>query len=152
MQRGDTIVAMFSSGEQDGVKSASTGYLYTLDLGRSWKFEPEKYLTSRIPIGEVESSFGIKYRIKENKTPASPGATDAYRINPSTIEKWPHMNNDWGALDFPMKIKANNLFLDKKDRLYVAASSGVFDADNCHQSELENSPAWIFISKRPLPQ
>lgn len=151
MQRGDTIVALFGRAEKDGVSAAALGYLYTLNFGKSWNYEPDKYLNARTPIGEAASSFGVKYRIKENRTPTAPGS-QVFVINPSTIEKWPHLNNDWGALDFPMKVRANNLYLDHKQRLYVAASSGSFDANNCHQSESENSPAWIFISKRPLPQ
>ncbi len=152
LQRKDTIVALFKERtNQEGGREAVTGYLYTLDLGRTWKYEEtQRYFKATAPIGLTESSWGIKYRIVNHET-AIENSTETL-LNPSVIEKWPHLNNEWAPLEFPIKIKANNLYLDKKNRLYVAASSGSFSETNCHQSPAEKSPAWIFISKRVLPQ
>jgi hypothetical protein len=153
LQRQDTVVALFSEHtNEDGTRGASTGYLYTLDLGRTWKYEESgKYLTASAPIGTAESAWGIKYRIKNNQTPVE-NTQGVFLVNPSTIEKWPHLDNDWMALEFPIKVKANNLHLDRKNRLYIAASSGSFNEANSLQVPDEKSPAWIFISKRVLPQ
>jgi hypothetical protein len=151
LQRNDTIVALFSKSFDQDQATASLGYLFTLDLGRTWQYDPSgKFMKAKMPIGSVESDWGVKYRVVESLKQLQPAPSGP--VHPSSLQKWPHLNNDWGALDFPVKVKANNVYLDKKNRLYVAAASGDFDENNCHAGADEKSPAWIFISKRPLPQ
>ncbi len=148
LQRQDTVVALFAEAMDGDQKIAKTGYLYTLNLGRSWHYdETGRFMKATAPIGVAVSDFGVKYRIRNI---ADKNATNT--VLPSFIEKWPFLDNQWGALEFPLKVKANNLHLDGKERLYVAATSGTFNEENCLQQTEEKAPAWIFISKRPLPQ
>lgn len=150
LQRGDTVVAMFGELQYENeVTTASTGYLYTLDFGKSWHYdESGSYLKRVVPIGIAVSDWGVKYRI----TPEIMPGIDSLHVAPSQIEKWPHENNQWGPLALPLKVKANNIYLDAKGRLYVAAYSGVYQEQRGIAKCDSKSPAWVFISKRPLPQ
>jgi hypothetical protein len=151
LHRGDTIVALFNKTKNErGLPEATLGYLYTLDLGRSWHFdESGRYLKATVPIGAVASPLGIKYRIhREEGDSLALGKV----VTPSVVEKWPHLENEWVPLSLPVAMKVNHLYLDRNNRLYLAASYGTFSPEGIHQSPTDKSPAWVFISKQILPQ
>ncbi len=150
LERNDTIFALLATGiDQDGQPHASSCYHYTIDYGKNWNRDTTgKYVKLGSPVGIAESVTGIIYRVKDNHTPTSPGSS-AYFSNPSDIEKYDQLT--WNKFNFPLDLKIYNLHLDKNNRLYIAASSGVFNKDNHLESPADKSPALVYVSKIALP-
>ena len=150
LERNDTVFALIATGiDTKGQSYASTCNQYTTDYGKSWHRDTTgKYFHLANPIGMTESITGIIYRVKDNLTPTSPGSS-AYHSNPSGIEKYDQLA--WNEFTFPLKLKINNLHLDGNNRLYIAASSGVFNKDNHLVSPDDKSPALVYVSKVALP-
>jgi len=146
----DTVMSLLLAGglELEGTLKASVAQFYTLDMGKSWN----RYLNYQraqkiiMPIGIVQSAQNkTTYQLKYNTKPASANST-SYIHDPTTILR------DGNALELPFKVRIRNLYMDSKDRLYVAASGGIYNQDKDAFTFNEgNTPAVIYVSRKELP-
>jgi hypothetical protein len=149
LERNDTIFPLLSHAfDEQGYPYASLAEHFTVDHGNSWKYGHHPELKQK--IGRATSSTGIEYVLKENTTPVSPGSASFY-VNPTEIMK--HFSNGPVMnLTFPYKHKILNLHVDSEDRLYIAASGGVYqEQNNSFYCCTDDRPAIVYVSKYPIP-
>jgi len=136
-----------------GNRYASLGQYFTADYGKTWhnysQYYPEAALYVTQPIGFVQSPTGTAYKIKQNTTPTSPTSA-SYYINPSEILKEDAAGQR--LIRFPFKRNLINLHLDQNNRLYVAASGGIYqEEENTFFCCADDLPVVVYVSKNPLP-
>jgi len=153
LARKDTLFALKSyvHDQQGTLLGATNPQYFTTDGGKTWSWirTYEPFMDEITPIGRATSSTGVGYFIQPYTTPVSPGATTAY-INPSQIRK----QNVTGqqTVPFPFKHRLLNLYLDPKNRLYVAASGGTYQPEhNSFYCCTDSMSAAIYVSRQPLP-
>jgi len=150
-ERNDTVFALISTEYLDKAGYRSVGICndYTTNFGLTWESKNSRFysqLTSR--IGTALSDGGMMYQVKENLTPVSPGSM-SYCYNPSSVQKFEAFS--WQDLDFPMKLRINNIHIDKNNFFYMATSMGEFGITNNFLGAKVGSPAIIYVSKKVLP-
>ena len=124
LERNDTTFALIStpSTQADSVWKVGICQRFTTDYGRTWERDKTRTCSNLThTVGLDTSITGIAYRIRR-KYELMEGSTNTYFTNPPAIEKWE--NADWQKLNFPLKRQFNNLYVDRKGYLYLAASSG----------------------------
>ncbi len=152
--RNDTTFALHTSKfNQQGVLLGAWDALYfSADYGKTWQYylqHYKQYLDDIKPIGWVQSGTGTVYTIQSHSTPTAPGSTTAY-VNSSEIKKQDVSGEH--TVRFPFNHQLINLHLDSQNRLYVAASGGIYQAEkNNFYCCTDTMPAVIYVSKRPLP-
>ena len=102
-----------------------------------------------MPLKTVGPHEGVTYKVIENVTPLHEGSS-AFYVNPSDVRK----DSEGHTSNIPLpdrKLRVINLYKDKDNYLYLAASSGVFDENNYHVCCEPGSPALIYRSKQPFP-
>jgi hypothetical protein len=144
----DTIFALQAySIDEQGYEHASLAQYFTVDHGSSWKQTFYPRMEQR--IGRVTSSSGIEYFLRKNTAPTAPGSTTAY-VNPTNIMKV-SANGEEGV-SFQYKHNILNLHIDAEERLYVAASGGIYQpVSNTFFCCPDNLPAILYVSKKPRP-
>ena len=146
----DTVMSLLLTGglELEGTAKASVAEYYTLDMGKSWNRYLDYQRAQNIikPIGIVQSAQNkVTYELKYNTKPVSANS-NAYTHGPTSILK------DGKSLDIPFKVRIENLYMDGNDRLYVAASGGVYDQEKDTFIFKEgNTPAVVYVSRKALP-
>jgi hypothetical protein len=147
----DTVMSLLLTGglELEGTAKASVAEYYTLDMGKSWKRYLDYLRAEKIskPIGIVQSAQNkVTYELKYNTKPVSANS-NAYTHGPTAILR------DGKSLDLPFQVRIENLYLDNNDRLYVAASGGVYDKekDTFIFNQGSNTPAVVYVSRKALP-
>jgi hypothetical protein len=148
LESNDTIFALESRGiDAEGFPFASLAQRFTRDHGKIWMHNTHnQQLKHR--IGSVTSTSGVEYFLKANTTPVSPGSTTAW-INPTDIMK----KSDTGteSISFPYKHNILNLHMDSNDRLYIAASGGLYEeATNTFYCCDDSMSAIVYVSKRSM--
>ncbi|MEZ2335672.1 hypothetical protein AB6735_08545 [Mucilaginibacter sp. RCC_168] len=146
----DTVMSLLLTGglELEGTLKASVVQFYTLDMGKTWNryldYQRAQQITK--PIGVVQSAQNkVTYELKYNTKPVSANS-NAYTHGPTTILR------DGNTFDFPFKLRIENLYMDSNDRLYVAASGGVYDKEkDMFIFNESNTPAVIYVSRKALP-
>ena len=146
----DTVLALLTTGglELEGTLKASVAQFYTLDMGKGWNryTDYKRSLTISKPIGIVQSAQNkVTYQLKYNTKPASANSI-SYIHKPTTILK------AGDTLDFPFKVRIENLYMDSNDRLYVAASGNIYNqekGDFIYNGD--NTPAVVYVSRKALP-
>ena len=153
LTRNDTVLALEGTFRyfDSTVDYASIPRYFSPDYGKTWdhylKYYSDKDLL--MEIGTVNYNESISYKLKWNIT-YLPNNSNAYYRKASRILKNDGMNE--GELNFPFVKELHGLHLDKKGRLYVAASSGEYNPKtNSNSCCSPDSPAIIYISKKPLP-
>lgn len=150
--RNDTTFALHlrTWGANGTLLGAMDALYFSPDYGKSWLYYPQyfkKYLDDLLPIGTVNSKSGITYTIKSNTTPID--ATSAF-INLSEIVQKDSRKES--LLRFPFKKSLTNLYLDSKNRLYVASSGSTYQPESntfyCCTPEM---PAIVYVSRKPMP-
>ncbi|GAA4043308.1 hypothetical protein GCM10022409_31620 [Hymenobacter glaciei] len=154
VSRNDTLFALSSYRiDTPGEIMATYANYCTTDLGKTWVYTftvpggYEKYSNLSQPFGRVEAA-GITYRTQENTQPIANStsrlvlASDLLRTD--------------GAGQTKMRLPAGHylkgLYLDGKQRLYVAASGVRFDLTTGQASNATVSrPAVVYVSRRPRP-
>lgn len=152
--RNDTAFAMEarSFSQQGNLIGTSIVNYFTANYGETW--EPyfkyyKNYLNEIKPIGRVKSTTGVTYYIKSNSTPIATGSTSAY-TNPSEVIR--EDSRGQKTIQFPFKRNLINLHIDIQNRLYIAASGGVYNPEsNTFSCCADDMPAIIYISRKPLP-
>lgn len=147
LERNDTIFALRASGlDGQGQNYATLAQYLTTDHGKNWEYKPQSQLKKR--IGSTTASSGAEYFLKENMTPDSPGSTSGY-VNPTDIMK--HYGADAFNISFPYKHNILNLHVDSEDRLYIAASGGIYNEErNTFYCCDDSMPAIVYVSKRAM--
>jgi hypothetical protein len=146
----DTVMSLLLTGgvELEGTAKASVAEYYTLNMGKSWNRYLDYQRAQKIikPIGIVQSAQNkITYELKYNTKSVSANS-NAYTHGPTAILR------DGKSLEIPFKVRIQNLYLDSNDRLYVAASGGVYDKEKDTFTFNEgNTPAVIYVSRKALP-
>ncbi|GAB4032423.1 beta propeller repeat protein [Spirosoma jeollabukense] len=152
--RNDTTFAMngIRYDRQGTLLGACDPLYFTADYGQTWDYYSKyykQYLDDILPIGMVKASTGTVYSIQAYSTPTAPGSTTSY-VNPSEIRK-----QDTGTrqtVRFPFKHRLINLYVDTKNRVYVAASGGTYQPEtNGFYCCEDTMPAVVYVSRRPLP-
>ena len=157
--RHDTVVALRSVVGDLYDKSAVHAELFTTDYGRTWQditsiTDPRGTLARlRQSVGRVQAINGPAYRVKFNYTPFAPGSS-SYYSEPSDLVKIE--GGSQTTLRAPAKLVFRNLQLDARNRLYVTAAScahrtALTDCPDCQPGNGQQSPAVVFISRKPLP-
>ncbi|MCB2377279.1 hypothetical protein LGH70_06775 [Hymenobacter sp. BT635] len=156
LQRNDTIFALTNtSTTPQGETVATFADMYTADFGVTWHYTAgvypyDQYRAMSRPIGQVTTAANTTYRIRENSEPMPNStsrrntASDLLRLEGAAQTELP----------LPARHYLNNLFLDGRNRLYVAASGLRFDATTgavLPQENGKNLPAVIYVSRKPLP-
>ncbi len=140
----DTLILM---GGRQGNQRAISASEYSLDEGKTWRNYYQ--VNSRFPgkvLNQAEAPDGSTYIVKENSTPIN--STSAY-INPSTLLR--ESKNATTEVTFPFKHIITAIQLDSKHRLYVTVSGEHVPETNRIISGDFTKPAYLYISKRPLP-
>ncbi|MBB6128897.1 beta propeller repeat protein [Mucilaginibacter lappiensis] len=146
----DTVLALLATGglELEGTLKASIAQFYTLDMGKSWNRYLDYQRAQKIskPIGIVQSAQNkVTYELKYNTKPVSANS-NAYTHGPTTILR------DGKSIGLPFKVRIENLYMDSNDRLYVAASGGVYNQEkDAFTFNASNTPAVIYVSRKALP-
>jgi hypothetical protein len=146
----DTVMSLLLTGglELEGTAKASVAEYYTLDMGKSWNRYLDYQRAEKIskPIGIVQSTQNkVTYVLKYNTKPVSANS-NAYTHGPTAILR------DGKSIYLPFQVRIENLYLDNNDRLYVAASGGVYDKEKDTFTFNEgNTPAVIYVSRKALP-
>lgn len=148
IERNDSLFILAGHSQFENYEYASVCNHFSTDKGLTWQRDIEGiYSRLEVKIKYVQADLGIQYKIKNNTSKIGNSVTSY--INPSDIEKI--TNNGSDKLRIPFDYILNNLHLDDKNRLYVAASNGTVNEDRTVTSVGEGSPALVFISKNPLP-
>lgn len=156
--RHDTLVALNARGGDIQQPYAAVGNHFSTDQGRTWQHtssltDPQRTLFNlQQPIGFVQTAAGLSYQIRFNYTPA-PGV-GSYYVEPSDL-----LRLEAGAtstLRLPAKKLLRNLHLDGQNRLYVgvapcATKQDVRDCPECQPENGLQSPAVVYVSRKPLP-
>ena len=156
--RHDTLVALDQAGtDQRGHQVAVRGDYYSTDLGRTWSavMSPATYaafLSLRQRIDSVQAG-GVAYQFRLNYSPVAPGS-NTYYSEPSDLLKT--TAGAQSTLRLPAKHVLRNLYLDAKNRLYVAAAScahrgSLTECEACQPENGLQSPAVVYVSRRPRP-
>ena len=158
MSSNDTIFALnsYRTNSQGDKLAACFAEEFSTDFGRTWAYTDilgpnsyEKYRAFRYPLGQV-SAAGYAYRTREN-TVSVPNSTsrlvvasDLLRTNAASGQQ---------VMRLPGRHYLNNLYLDARNRLYVAASGVGFDAETGTVVDFTrgSSTAVVYVSRRPLP-
>ncbi|WP_041257880.1 hypothetical protein [Fibrella aestuarina] len=152
--RNDTTFALHARryNREGSLLGAWDALYYSPDYGKSWEWYSKtykNYLDEVKPIATIRSTNGIVYTIKQNSTPTAPGSNVA-TVNPSVIIR--QEANTQNTIRFPFQHNLMNLYLDGKNRLYVAASGGTYQPEtNSFFCCTDAMPAVVYVSKRPLP-
>lgn len=156
LTRNDTIFALIGSGfinNDLNKRVAGNADLYTTDLGKTWAYTQllprglARYSHVLKPLGRVATATR-SYQTTENNILLSPNsfrraATDLMRVDATGQT----------VLRLPARHYLNDLHLDAKNRLYVAASGMYFDAktNQAVENETTRQRAVVYVSRRPLP-
>ncbi|SDP25692.1 hypothetical protein SAMN05428975_0889 [Mucilaginibacter sp. OK268] len=146
----DTVMSLLLTGglELEGTLKASVAQFYTLDMGKNWNRYLDYQRAQKIskPIGIVQSAQNkVIYELKYNTKPVSTNS-NAYTHRPTTILR------EGNTLDFPFNARIENLYMDSNDRLYVAASGGIYNKEkDTFTFNGDNTPAVIYVSRKALP-
>ncbi len=152
--RNDTVIALRTKRQdrQGNLLGAWDASYFTPDYGKTWidyLHHFKTYLDDIVPIGKIKASTGVTYAIRSNNTPLQPGS-DVSRINPSDLIR--EDREGVRKLRFSFKHDLKNVYLDSKNRLYVAASGGTYVSENNGFYCCEDSmPAVVYVSRKPLP-
>ncbi len=146
LERNDTVFSLITSNGS----IASLSQLYTTDYGKTWERDKNgSFKNLSMPLKTVGPHEGVTYKVIENVTPLHEGSS-AFYVNPSDVRK----DSEGHTSNIPLpgrKLRVINLYKDKDNYLYLAASSGVFDENNYHVCCEPGSPALIYRSKQPFP-
>ncbi|MGF7216808.1 hypothetical protein GGR92_002975 [Spirosoma lacussanchae] len=120
---------------------------YTVDGGKTW--QKDKNPTElRLQINAASATNGTVYTIRENSTPKTEDPSSAY-VNPAGILR--QTAGQTTLLALPFRHGINALHLDSKSRLYVAVYGTHIPETNRILSSPTESPAVIYLSRRPQP-
>lgn len=143
----DTVITLVATGglELKDTYVASSAQYFTLDYGLTWTHYQKMDASNRFKkIGITDVRDGISYALKYNVQYIS---DNSYTHKPTDIVKVTAKGEQ--KLEFPFIRKLNNLSFDKNNRLYVAAQG--IDYTSGEKTRYDNSPAIVYVSRKPLP-
>jgi len=130
---------------EDGKEFASMADYITTDYGKTWQYNRDYYGTLHTLLktrGLAKASDGTTYTAKRKYT----------SIISDSILSEIIRSNSFGQqrIRFPFKYEITDLYLDSQNRLYVTGE-GYFNAQNQIACCPVNTPAIIYVSRKPLP-
>ena len=150
--KGDSIFTLSSKSlkSQSGQMLASFSQYLSLDKGTSWKsyYEGAKSINRSKEYATVYPDNKLAIRLKEHLEPIN-GNPNHNSVLKSTIEIVE--NGNARTLLLPFNNQITNLYLDKMGRLYVSATSAIYDKTSGKYSANEKAePAIIYVSKKSI--
>ena len=150
--KGDSIFTLSSKSlkSQSGQVLTSFSQYLSLDKGSSWKsyYEGAKSINRSKEYATVYPNRQISIRLKENLEPIN-GDSTHNSVLKSTVEIIENGNTK--TLLLPFNNQITNLYLDEKGRLYVSATSAIYDKTSGKYSDNEKAdPAIIYVSKQSI--
>lgn len=156
LTRNDTIFALVSSGfiqNNLNERVAGNADLFTTDLGKTWAYTQtlprgyDRYSRVLKPLGRAAAA-GRTYRTQENNVSLS---ADSFRRTATDLTRVATTGQT--TLRLPARHYLNDLHLDARNRLYVAASGMYFDESTGQKVENKTTRqrAIVYVSRRPLP-
>ena len=154
LQQQDTLLALEAQVKlgsiQQGMREsyACNPAYFSLDQGITWKpyrnWQRDADFVPRVARNHVTAASGTKYSIDFLLTPVSPQSTSSY------IETVGVKTSTGQKLSLPQEHQINSLYVDKKSRLYVAASAPL-----CGQREnfafCGEQNGVLYVSKKSQP-
>ena len=141
---GDTLILLSGENRSDSAIYTDNPRRYSVDNGASWqRFKTLYRKREKLTLNVLTSLSGITYRIKEMRAPAKTGSSTSYYLETEGIS-----SSDGQLLKLPERQQTKSIYLDNKQRLYVAGS-----APYCGTNEFEfcgDSNGRVYISKQPV--
>lgn len=150
--KGDSIFTLSSKSlkSQSGQLLTSFSQYLSLDNGLSWQsfYEGAKSINRSKEYATVYPNNQITIKLKENLEPIN-GNPNHNSVLKSTVEIIE--NGNTRTLSLPFNNQITNLYLDEKGRLYVSATSAIYDKNSGKYSDNEKAePAIIYVSKQNI--
>lgn len=150
--KGDSIFTLSSKSLkiQSGQVLTSFSQYLSVDKGSSWKsfYEGAKSINRSKEYATVYPNNQLAIRLKENLEPIN-GDPTHNSVLKSTVEIIE--NGNARTLLLPFNNQITNLYLDEKGRLYVSATSAIYDKTSGKYSDNEKAePAIIYVSKQNI--
>ena len=147
--RRDTIFALVAQGYEPSTKRhfVSTPSYYSTDKGITWNFAIADYKIAPVTLGLVKTKNNTTYEINYRSGADKNGNGNNWVLR-STIKRIVNGN----AMIFKHPIRneqANNLYLDKNDRLYIPTGGSFSDSEVYIGASLA-APAYLYVSKQPV--
>lgn len=121
---------------------------YTLDKGLTWKYSTRNYRNMVIQTGIAQTSTNYMFKLNYHKG-ADKNGNGSNLVLQTTISKIDSNGNEV-QFNHPIDRQPLNLYIDPKDRLYVACSGGEITETGTIMGASMFAPAYIFITKAPV--
>ena len=143
----DTLILLGGIDHSDSVSYAVNIYLYSIDKGVSWqRFKSLRGRRDKATLNIVTTPSGDTYRIKKTYTPVTKGT---YTTLYPEIEGL--LSSDGRLLKLPARQQTKSLYLDTKQRIYVAGSGPICGTSPNEFNACGDENGVVYISKQPVP-
>jgi hypothetical protein len=145
----DTVFSFESIVQKDknSPKLATFSQSYSIDKGFNWLSRYDVPLRISKPFATIALDNGVEIKVKENLEPIN-GNINHNLVLKSQVEV---VKNGFSkTLILPFDNQITNIYVDKKGRLYVSATSSIFDKSGRYLDYEKKQPAILYISKNNI--